>query len=865
MNTTVPHPSEKNKRRRAAAADNPCRAAALDYLARGWSALALCPPDHAGVPSGHAVTCKRPGKAPLRTWKDYQARLPTEEELRDHFGRCPSANVGVALGPVSELLGLDIDGEAGEALLAEMSQGILPPTLEFTTGQGRRLLYAWPQGVEVKNEEYKFGAAGEVRVLGKGRQTVMPPSVHPNETTYTWKAGCGPGKLEPAACPNWLLYLLAPGGDGQLGGATGSVDSSGYGLEERLSRARLYLEKSDEAISGQGGHNQTLKVCDKVVVGLAVPVEEALALLAEVYNPRCAPPWEEKELRRKCEEAIKTTRKPMGYLLSEPRRNDAPNGPADRAQATTASPADAPWEKPLPLDGNVAVPPFPVEHLPPWLRAWVVAEADATQTPPDLAALLALAVAGAALAKKFRVTVRGGWHEHVNILVAVALPSGERKSAVHRDVLRPVYSHEQELRKRAAPDITKKAAERRLAAKRLDAAEKQAAKAKDPGQQAALDDRARRLAEDLDRIVVPERPQVVCDDETPENLAKIIARNGGRMLQTSAEGTALEIAKGRYSQKENFDVYLKGHANEPIRVGRVGRDADEVDEPALTAALAVQPDVICGLAERPTMRSRGFLARWFYALPQSRVGRRQTAPPAVPALIADAYERNMLALWCLEGDTDEKGRPASHCLYFSSEADLLMQSFQNWLEPQLAEGEKLSWLAGWASKLAGGVARLAGILHMAGAVARGGSRDPVIDAATVEAAVALGRDYLLPHAQAAFGLMGADRRALIARRVLRWLTNSVNTVKFVTGNRSLVLRQRDIHTGIGGNDCNRDELKAALGLLVEHHYLRPAPVPEKKGPGHPGGLCYAVNPLLYGDESGDPVTEFTKSRKGATT
>ena len=70
------------------------------------------------------------------------------------------------------------------------------------------------------------------------------------------------------------------------------------------------------------------------------------------------------------------------------------------------------------------------------------------------------------------------------------------------------------------------------------------------------------------------------------------------MLLASAEGTAFEIAKGRYSETANFDVFLKGHAGDPLRVGRISRDSEAVNSPALSCALAVQPDVISGLAEQ---------------------------------------------------------------------------------------------------------------------------------------------------------------------------------------------------------------------------------------------------------------------------
>src|SRR5262249_4752323 len=157
------------------------------------------------------------------------------------------------------------------------------------------------------------------------------------------------------------------------------------------------------------------------------------------------------------------------------------------------------------------------------------------------------------------------------------------------------------------------------------------------------------------------------------------------------EGTLFEIAKGRYAEggKGNFEVYLKGHAGDALRVDRVSRPPDVVERPALSVALAVQPDVIHGLAEQASMRTRGFLARWLYSLPASLGGRRKVAARPVPAEVTRASREALLRLWRLDLPT-EPWR-----LAFSPEADVAMRALEEWLEPQLAEGEELSLLAGW--------------------------------------------------------------------------------------------------------------------------------------------------------------------------
>lgn len=72
-------------------------------------------------------------------------------------------------------------------------------------------------------------------------------------------------------------------------------------------RACLYAEAlgvNMPAISGQGGHRNTLIAALKVACGFDLSVETAFEVLWDHYNPHCQPPWSREELRRKVEEAL---------------------------------------------------------------------------------------------------------------------------------------------------------------------------------------------------------------------------------------------------------------------------------------------------------------------------------------------------------------------------------------------------------------------------------------------------------------------------------------------------------------------------------------------------------------------------------
>jgi hypothetical protein len=317
---------------------NPCLDAALDYLQRGWSAIALCPPDHEGMPSAHQKNCTNPGKVPWQSWEAYQSRRARPEEIRIAWNRFPRSNVGIALGPVSGMIALDIDGpNAGE--LAEQLFGAqgLPPTLYFDTpGGGKRLFYSCPEDCLISRKRWDTDAS-HVILMGYGTETVMPPSIHAaTGKTYEWPAEILPIAPLPGVVATAYHDALCPTPD-PAPPPTPHVVTTEWADVQQYLRARAYLEKCDPAVSGQRGHDQTFKVACKLVKGFDLPPEVALALLLEHYNPRCIPPWSIPELQHKVNDAAKQEG-PNGYMLHDPQ-------PAARRQ--TLPPIEA-KKKPTP-------------------------------------------------------------------------------------------------------------------------------------------------------------------------------------------------------------------------------------------------------------------------------------------------------------------------------------------------------------------------------------------------------------------------------------------------------------------------------------------------------------------------------------
>ncbi|WP_062209519.1 YfjI family protein [Streptomyces sp. NBRC 109706] len=491
---------------------------------------------------------------------------------------------------------------------------------------------------------------------------------------------------------------------------------------------------------------------------------------------------------------------------------------------TSTDPGEPVWDEPVPLSPRRELPPFPISALPGWLGGMVAAVAEETQTPVDLAGCLGLSVLAAAAGGRAVVSVRGRWREPVNLYTAVALPPGNRKSAVFSLMTTPLMGAEKALVESSTAARAEAETTARLAKAAADKAAAKAANA-DPETRDALTAEAISLAQAAEDIKVPAKPQLVADDVTPENLATLLAEQEGRLAVLSPEGGIFDIIAGRYSGAPNMEIFLKGHAGDMVRVNRQGRDAQYIEQPAVTMGLAVQPEVLDSIGQIKGADGRGLLARFLYALPDSLVGRRNLTPDLIPEEVADTYTRQLGALAMdLAGWTD----PA--ILTLSPEADAVMLAYQKVTESRIGKGGPLAPIVKWASKRDGAVARIAGLLHLA-THGQDAMRLP-IDAATMTAATELG-DYFTTHALQVFDAMAADPAHDAARHIHTHL-GSRRTNSFT---------KRELFRQLPRSEFPAmADLDPALNLLEEHGWIRRQPQPPRTGRGRPPSPRYDTHP-----------------------
>ncbi len=481
------------------------------------------------------------------------------------------------------------------------------------------------------------------------------------------------------------------------------------------------------------------------------------------------------------------------------------------------------------------LPDFPTHALPTELKDWVEAESHATQTPPDLAALLAMSVCSACIARRVVVEPRPGWREPVNLYTAILLDPGNRKSAVFSDAMKPLREVEAELVDAERPEVARAQSARRQDEARLRNLEKKAAEKGDAEARHEAGKLAAKLAEEAE----PALPRLLVDDATSEKLGMMLEAQGGRIASMSPEGGVFDLMAGLYSKSgiPQFGVYLMAHSGDDLITDRVTRPSIRVERPALTCAYAMQPAVIEGLAENTAFRGRGLLARFLYAAPRSWIGEREIAPKPVSDEIKSNYYQAVRELAKVTGE---------FTLELSPQAEEILYRWETAIEEMLGDGGEMEIMRDWGAKLAGASLRLAAVIHCLEHGTRG-----KISESTMAAAIEIA-NYMIPHAEAVLDMMLANEENADddAQYVLRWIERHKRTEFSKT--------EAQHHGKRRFPEAN--DIDPALSELVARGYIRPK-TNLKMGPGRPKSPAYEVNPDFYSDSktkkgSRDPAISF---------
>ena len=268
--------------------------AALDYLARGISVAPQVP--------GTKKTFVR--------WKELQQRRPTRHEVRTWWDTWPDAGVAIILGPVSDLLAVDVDGpEAHAALVARLGDVPVAPRSRSGSRKPKRyhLLFLHP-GLKTGAKYCPWHEGLEFR--GHGGIIVAPPSLHQSGRRYRWADGRSLDDLHPPAVPGPILQALETKPTRQISTAhlpprqLSRAQLASVTLIPRISpRTRAFL-RGDFADAAAWNSRLFAAACD--MAGCGIPQAHAVPLLL-----RGAGPWSDGDLQA----ALRT----IASAFSEPR------------------------------------------------------------------------------------------------------------------------------------------------------------------------------------------------------------------------------------------------------------------------------------------------------------------------------------------------------------------------------------------------------------------------------------------------------------------------------------------------------------------------------------------------------------------
>ena len=770
---------------------------ALRYVSRGWP-IFPCRPD------------KRPA-----TEHGFEDATCDRKTIIAWWTANPAAMIGMPTGAVSKIIAVDLDRDAAKGLdgvtaFASLVKSAGAPirTRKHSTPRGGVHLLFEHQGEDVKNSASAIAPGVDTR--GSGGYIVLPPS-----RTETGEY-CVENNADPTPLPPWLMGLfrkhgiistpavfetiaprtLPPG----CPPSVAALVASGAPERQRNDRAlSVAVQLRDE------GHDRTT-------------VERHVL----TYAGNCRPPLPEREALAVVASAFT---RPAREPARDPLRPFERRTPAVHIVTTPLTEAPDPWEPSAPLGGlSEPPPPWPWDAMPLSLRKMGEAIERTFNVSAEMAGSAILGVASIAIGNKAKIELKRDHRQFANLYFMVGGDVAAGKTPVTRAAQAPLVEWQCDQRKSWKRACNEWDARRAVADARIRGLEDQAktlAKGKgDTDPEKIMREIACLRGEIADR---PPEPVLFCVDVTSEALGRRMQERGGAIGVLSGEARKiLAIAKGRYVEGGDIDLWLAGHAGDYLRVDRSAKDKPsyEIKEACLAAAIMTQPDSLQSLGEAEPLRESGFLARWLYLIPDHNRGAYPVE--SVPENVAAAYDQTIRALVDLPLAAFEDGTPAPHLVRLTPTAFDCWRAYHDATLTEIGTNRETkpgSYLQ-WLSKLAEHVARLALLFHVVRHVegAPLGQIGPEI-----EDAIRLA-DALKVHARRAFALMGADMDTARARKVWTWLDRNRNKLRDWRERDRLppceAVKPRDLDRAEVAGVKNSAEAEAILMLLADKGYVQ---------------------------------------------
>jgi hypothetical protein len=434
------------------------------------------------------------------------------------------------------------------------------------------------------------------------------------------------------------------------------------------------------------------------------------------------------------------------------------NGEARRSSSSSAQqkPPDS-WDDPLPLGDAPNVEPFPLNVFPTSIAQFLHEAAAALNCPVDYLAVPALVIAGAAIGASRALEIKPGWDERPTLYAAVVAPTGSAKSPAQKTVARPVYAQQ---------SILHEDYQRRLA------------EWKDAGKEGAR----------------PVETIIYVSDVTAEKTAEVLQQNRRGIAKIEDELVAWVNRLDAYKSGKGADrqFYLSAWAGEPVSVLRKSQeDPIFVAHPFVSVTGGLPPSMLADLRGKRHLHDGFFEGILFaYPAPPTAVGEDWRC---IEPTRANEWAATLMHLRDLQMIDGEGGKRPRY-VRLTTSGRRSWEQFTNGLAAQLNDEMISESLRGNYAKMKGYAARLGLILHFLRHVHNEVGEEDV-DSDSLDRAAQL-VTYFQSHACKVYAIIDADEKIADARRVLRWLANSLNCLNSLNGFKTI--SRSELHSKVFG-------------------------------------------------------------------
>lgn len=482
-----------------------------------------------------------------------------------------------------------------------------------------------------------------------------------------------------------------------------------------------------------------------------------------------------------------------------------------------------PWADPdwsLLDDRRGSLPEFPINVLGPNWRDWLQNAVRGAGVLPDHVFMPLLTVASTLVGASRPIRASRPWSEVMALWTCVVGFSGAGKTPGLNVTMRALSAVER-ARKGKIAEL------RRAHDLRAETAKAAAKKWKNDVADAVAE--GRKGPEKPPEAVDPGEfivPRLAVTDATIERLAVLLQARPSGLAAIYDELAGLFLNMERYSNGSDREFWLRAWNGQQHIVERQGRPAIELDHLLIGLTGGFQPDKLAASFKRDC---DGMYARMLFAWPDE---------PSYRELANDVDEiepefQNALGR-LVDLAKIEDGHLLKRSIDISAEAAAAFEQFRQFSHRgrRALDGREREWFA----KGPGQVLRLAGTLCWLDWAMAGQVEEPrQIDAAYVNSAIELWRDYFLPHARAALRQIGFNDQHVYARRVLRW----------ARAERRFTLSREEIRRDALSQHLDAEQTQRLIDSLVRAGWLREAGN-QQIGPGRRARRWH-VNSELWGE------------------